>query len=333
MTTGEETRRFTVGPEEVGLRLDHFLRARVPERSRSALGRLVREGRVQVEGKPGKTGQTLRSGESVTVSLPAPEPLDLEPEDIPLAIVFQDAHLAVIDKPAGLVVHPAAGNRSGTLVHALLHHLKDLSGIGDALRPGIVHRLDKETSGLILVAKSDAAHRSLSAMIAAREVRRSYLALVWGKLEREAGTVDAPLGRDPRNRKRMAVLEQGGKAARTHYSRMDSLDGFDYIRLDLDTGRTHQIRVHMAHIDHPVLGDPLYGGRRARLRGRSRAQQDRDRELLDLLPRQALHAWRLEFLHPLTGEACRFTSPLPGELRAALELLGHRYEDVQAEKE
>lgn len=333
MAAEEEKLSFTVDAADAGTRLDRYLEARVAGRSRSALARLIRQGQASVDGGPAKSGRALRTGERVDLVLPVPEPLDLEPEDIPLDIVHQDAHLAVVNKPPGLVVHPAAGNRSGTLVHALLYHLDDLAGIGDRLRPGIVHRLDKDTSGLLVVAKTEAAHAALSAAIAERRVKRRYLALVWGHLQPPEGTVDAPLGRDPRNRKRMAVLASGGKPARTHYSRIDSLPGFDYIRLELETGRTHQIRVHLAHLGHPVLGDPLYGGRRARLRGRVREERVAERELLARLPRQALHAWRLEFEHPVTGRELCFTAPLPDDIGEALALLGYRAAEANAEKE
>lgn len=324
MSTEDRHLRFTVEEAQVGLRLDRFLQDRVPEFSRSALQRLIREGLATVSGASCKGGRALRVGETVELTLPAPVPLELEPEDIPVDILHEDEHLAVVDKPAGLVVHPAAGNRTGTLVHALLHHLGELSGIGGKLRPGIVHRLDKDTSGLMLVAKSDAAHAGLASAIAARDVKREYLALVWGELVEEKGCVDAPLGRDPQERKRIAVLPEKGKPARTHYSRIDSFRGFDYIRLELETGRTHQIRVHMAHLGHPVFGDPLYGGRRARLRSRKREEQLLDRELLEIMPRQALHAWRLGFIHPVTGEAMRFEAQPPEDMRALLLELGQQ---------
>ncbi len=322
MPAEERRLQFRVGETEAGLRLDRFLQDRISDHSRSALQRLIKEGLVQVQEGPAKGGRALRSGETVDVILPAPVPLELEPEAIPVEIVYEDTHLAVVDKPAGLVVHPAAGNRTGTLVHALLHHLDELSGIGGKLRPGIVHRLDKDTSGLMLVAKSDAAHAGLAAAIAAREVKREYLALVWGELAEAEGCVDAPLGRDPQERKRIAVLPEKGKPARTHYSRIDSYRGFDYIRLELETGRTHQIRVHMAHLGHPVFGDPLYGGRRARLRSRKREEQLLDRELLMIMPRQALHAWRLSFTHPISGEGLRFEARPPEDMRTLLQELG-----------
>jgi 23S rRNA pseudouridine1911/1915/1917 synthase len=323
LNPGEEQELlFEVPASAAGERLDRWLTTQLPDRSRSALSRLVREGAVSVDGRPARTGQALRGGERLRVLIPAPAPLELIPEDVEFGLLYEDEHLAVVDKPAGLVVHPAAGNRTGTLVHGLLYRLEGLAGIGDRLRPGIVHRLDKDTSGLLLVAKTEPAHRALSAMIAERRVKREYLALAWGHLDPPAGEVSTQLGRDPRNRKRMAVLPAGGKPALTRYSRIDSLEGFDYIRVELETGRTHQIRVHMAHLGHPLLGDPLYGGRRARLREKIRAVREQEREALDLMSRQALHAWRLRFLHPVTGVAEEFTAALPADMRAVLDLLG-----------
>jgi len=317
----ERRLELRVGDEDAGCRLDRFLARRVGEHSRSFMARLIRESWVLVDGEPGRAALPLKSGQRISVRIPPPEPLELEPEAIELAILFEDEDLAVVDKPAGLVAHPSAGHREGTLVHALLHHLGRLSGIGGRLRPGIVHRLDKDTSGLLVVAKSDAGHRRLSEMMAAREIRREYRALIWGNLAAAEGEISAPIGRDPRQRKRMAVLPAGGKEALTRYSRVDTFAGFDYIRLDLGTGRTHQIRVHMAHLGHPILGDPLYGGRRGRLRGRTRAERALCRELLSVMGRQALHAFRLRFAHPLSGERLEFESPLPRDMQEALALL------------
>ena len=310
-----------VGTQEAGERLDRFLARRVPELSRSAFARLAREREILVDGRRAKASQVLKAGQRVVLFLPDPEPSALTPEPIPLAILYQDEHLAVIDKPAGLVVHPAAGHRDGTLVHALLYHLDHLSGVGGEKRPGIVHRLDKDTSGLLLVAKSDASHRRLCEMLAAHEIRREYLALIWGRLPAAEGQVDAPVGRDPASRKKMAVLAAGGRRALTHYSRVDTLPGFDYIRLELGTGRTHQIRVHMAQLGHPLLGDSLYGGRGSRLRGKTASELRTGRELLAIMARQALHAHRLRFVHPVTGESLAFVSPLPLDMQSALDLL------------
>ena len=318
----KEGRRELVVPEaEEGRRLDHFLTATLEGHSRSFLQQLIKSGRVTVDGRAAKAGHSLRGGETVAVEIPAAEAVSLEGEDIPLNLVYQDEDLAVVDKQAGLVVHPGAGHSRGTLVHALLHHLDDLSGIGGELRPGIVHRLDRDTSGLMVVAKNDRAHRALSDMLARREIHRSYQALVWGHLDGDEGIIEGAVGRDPRHRQRMAVREEGGKMAVTRYSRLESLPDFDYIRLDLETGRTHQIRVHLSWLGHPVLGDPLYGGRRGSLRGRSRRDTERLREVLARLERQALHAYRLAFAHPVTDRPLEFESPLPGDFRQALEKL------------
>ncbi len=328
----EQDLEFSVDPGAVGERLDRHLTALLPERSRASLARLIREGFVSVAGKPAKSGQKLKAGQLLKVHIPAPEPIDLEPEPIPINIVYEDEHLVVVDKQAGLVVHPAVGHSRGTLVHALLYHLDSLSGIGGKLRPGIVHRLDKDTSGLMIVAKSDVAHRRLVEMLAAKEVERRYLAIVWGELDAESGEIDLPIGRDNVHRKRMMVKEEGGKAARTLYSRIDSYPGFDYISVQLLTGRTHQIRVHMSHLGHPLLGDPLYGGRRSRLAGKGRTEVVRCRWILSGLKRQALHSWRLSFSHPIGGEQMEFESAAPPDLSLALER-AQRRESAEGENE
>jgi 23S rRNA pseudouridine1911/1915/1917 synthase len=240
----------------------------------------------------------------VRVEIPPPMPSALEPEPIPLAIVHEDAAVLVIDKPAGLAMHPGAGRATGTLVHAVLAHCPDLPGIGGQARPGIVHRLDKDTSGLLVVAKTEAALRALQAQIQSRQVQREYLALVWGRVVREEGTIDAPIGRDPRHRTRMAVVPAGRRAVTT-YRVAERLDGATLLALRLDTGRTHQIRVHCVAMGHPVVGDPTYG-RRPNPWG---------------LRRQALHAHRLAFIHPTRGTALSFSSPLPSDIAAALARL------------
>jgi len=319
----DRNEREILAPEDAaGRRLDHFLGERLPEFSRAFLQKLIRGGQILVDGHAAKSGLSLRGGERIVVVIPEPEPLDLEAEDLPLHILYEDEHLAVVDKPAGLVVHPAAGHSRGTLVHALLHHLDRLSGIGGKLRPGIVHRLDKETSGLLLVAKSDPAHRILSERLAAREISREYRALVWGELPSAEGRIEGNIGRDRRHRQKMAVLDEGGKAAETRYWRLNRLGEFDYIRLALMTGRTHQIRVHLAWLGHPVLGDPLYGGRRKKLSGLARDGRDRAQGVLEIMRRQALHAARLSFRHPVGDGEMIFESPLPEDFQRALEFLG-----------
>ena len=320
MSGGVESElEFTVDPASAGERLDVLATSLLPDRSRASLARLVREGRVLVDGKPAKAGQRLKAGQQLRISIPEPTPLDIEAEAIPINLVYEDEHIAVVDKQAGLVVHPAAGNHGGTLVNALLHRLDGLSGIGDKLRPGIVHRLDKDTSGLMVVAKSDVAHRRLVEMIAAREMKKEYLAIVWGRLAEPEGEIDLPIGRDPVHRKRMAVLPEGGRNSVTRYSRMDTLDGFDYIWLQLLTGRTHQIRVHLSHLGHPLLGDSIYGGRRSRLGGRSRNEIVRCRWILTGMRRQALHSHRLGFPHPVGGALMEFESAPPPDFELTLQ--------------
>ncbi|MBC8367180.1 RluA family pseudouridine synthase [bacterium] len=321
MDSTEREQEIRVPPEAEGQRLDRFIHERLPEYSRAFIQKMIREEAILVDGKKCKTGLPLKSGQRVLVNIPEPEIMKLTPENAPIDIIYEDDHLAVVDKPAGLVVHPSAGHGTGTLVHLLLHHLDSLSGIGGVQRPGIVHRLDKDTSGLILVAKNDLAHWRLSEMLAAREIRREYLALVWGELPQKEGIIQGNIGRDPRHRQRMAVLEEGGKEASTGYRRLNHFLEFDYIRLALKTGRTHQIRVHLNSIGHPVLGDPLYGGRRRKTGGLLRADRERVKEMLVILQRQALHAASLVFPHPAENREMVFESPLPDDFARVLEIL------------
>lgn len=304
---------LVVPPERAGERLDRFLSEHDPRLSRARVQRLILEGRVRVGGLAVKPHFRLRAGQEVAVTVPAPVPSAVLPEPIPLDIVYEDPDLLVLNKPAGLVVHPAAGARSGTLVNALLHHCRDLSGIGGVERPGIVHRLDKGTSGLILVAKNDEAHRHLSREIKARRVSRRYLALVAGAPPHSRGRVEAPIGRHATQRTRMAVVSRGGRPAVTHYEVLKEVGGFSFLRLTLETGRTHQIRVHMAHLGCPVAGDPTYGGRRQGRRGKGERGIG--------LRRPFLHAYRLEFKHPRSGKAMVFEIPLPPDLQGVLGAL------------
>ena len=308
------TRVVTVSGE----RLDKWLAGQLPEHSRSEIQRWIADDLVMVQDRPLKASYRVTAGDEVTVVIPPFEDYAVEPEPIPLEIVFEDADLLVIDKPAGMVVHPAAGNWHGTLVNAVLHHCPDLEGVGGAHRPGIVHRLDKDTSGLILVAKNDTAHRALQAQFKARTVHKTYLALVHGWLRQACGEINAPIGRDPRYRQRMAVVSLSqGRAAVTQYEVRQYLEqvmgnsrgaGASDSRYTLVachplTGRTHQIRVHLAHIHHPIIGDALYGGgRRASL----------------ACPRQFLHAERIRFRLPATGQEIEFVAPLPADLQALL---------------
>ncbi len=310
----EETVELAVA-EDAGERLDAWLAPRLGV-SRSRAAQLVEEGRVTLNGALPKKKDRPAPGDRVVVRLPAPEPSPLTPEDIPLAIVYQDADLLVIDKPAGLVVHPAAGNWSGTLVNALLHAVRDLSGIGGVLRPGIVHRLDRDTSGLMVVAKHDEAHRVLSEALKRRKIRRAYLAAAWGHLPQEEMTVLAPIGRNPTDRKKMGVVP-GGRRAVTHFRRLERWRAADLVRAELETGRTHQIRVHLLHLGHPVVGDTTYAP------GREKGVSGPDRswavQLAKRVPRLFLHAAELRFAHPRPGGEMAFDSPLPPELAAAAE--------------
>jgi 23S rRNA pseudouridine1911/1915/1917 synthase len=311
-----EPRVLGVDEEAAGKRLDRFLAERLPELSRARLQALIEAGSVQVDGRAAKVSARLRAGQSVSVTVPEPEAARPAPEAIPLAVLHEDRHLLVVDKPAGLVVHPGAGRASGTLVNALLHHVRDLSGVGGVLRPGIVHRLDRGTSGLMVVAKDDETHRALARQFADRTVEKEYLAVVLGVPARGEGTIEMDIGRDPVHRKKMSVRARRGRSARTTYRVLEALDGAALVRLRIHTGRTHQIRVHLAGIRHPVAGDATYGGGRT-----PSSKRASSREALQALSRPALHAARLAFDHPATGERLSFESPLPEDLGRLLEAL------------
>ena len=264
--------------------------------TRSAVQKLLEQGGVTVNGVPAAKNTRLRPGDEICVTVPEPEPVEARPEPIPLDIVYEDGDLLVVNKPKDMVVHPAPGHASGTLVNALLAHCGDsLSGINGELRPGIVHRIDKDTSGLLIVAKNDFAHRGLAAQIEAHSFTREYQAVVYGTLRDDSGTVDAPIGRDPVDRKRMTVTDRHARHAVTHYQVLARYRGFTHVRLRLETGRTHQIRVHMAYIGHPVAGDPVYG----------------PRKVITRLGGQCLHAGKIGFVHPRTGAYLEFEAPLP----------------------
>jgi len=298
---------FAIPPECAGLRLDAALARVFPEHSRSRLQSWLKEGRIRLDGAAADAKRKVFGGETISLDAPPP-PAETaqQAEDIELDIVFEDSHLLVIDKPAGLVVHPGSGNWSGTMMNALLHHSPQLAHVP---RAGIVHRLDKDTSGLLVVAKTLAAQTDLVRQLQARSVRRHYLALALGKVARD-GTVDAPIGRHPVQRTKMAVVG-GGRDARTHYAVRERFSHATLVECRLETGRTHQIRVHMALIGHPLVGDPAYG----------RAKSGDAR--LDAFPRQALHAWRLALIHPATGEEMAWESPLPPDMAGLLDELRH----------
>ena len=299
-----------------GLRLDRALGELFPDYSRNFLANLVGEGRVRIDGREAKKpSQRVETGQLVSIDVPDATPSSIVSQDIPLTVLHEDEDVVVIDKPAGLVVHPAAGHADHTLVNALLFHVKDLSGVGGELRPGIVHRLDKDTSGVMVIAKHDEAHRKLTANWNTDRVRKEYVALVYGTPSSERGTVGAPIGRDPRDRKKMAVVASGRRAV-TDYEVAERLRHASVVRCRLRTGRTHQIRVHMKHLGHPIVGDPLYSGPQWRGIPDKRVQK-----VLSSLERQMLHAAKITFEHPRTGAVVSFEAPVPADFLAVLTSL------------
>jgi 23S rRNA pseudouridine1911/1915/1917 synthase len=298
--------------EEKGERIDRYLSQQLPDLSRSRIQQLIEEGNVQVNGKVCTSKKvTVQSGDRISLTIPEAKPLDLQPEAIPLEILYEDDSLIILNKPAGLVVHPAAGHESGTLVNALLAHCQNLAGIGGVQRPGIVHRLDKDTTGAIAIAKTDQAHQHLQAQLKAKTARREYLGIVYGSPSADSGTIDQPIGRHPVDRKKMAVVpvEKGGRPAVTHWQVRERLSNYTLMHFQLETGRTHQIRVHSAYMGHPIVGDPVYSS------GRSVGVN---------LPGQALHAWRLTLQHPVTQEQIEVTAPVPKTFTTLLEVLRRR---------
>jgi 23S rRNA pseudouridine1911/1915/1917 synthase len=312
VTADPRVDRFIVSGDEAGGRLDVFLAKRLPGLSRSRLQKLIRSGHVRVADGAAKASAIVDAGARVEVTMPAAESPALDAEPVPLTIVHDDEDIAVIDKPAGMVVHPAAGHRQGTLVNALLHHLKGLSGIGGTERPGIVHRLDRGTSGLMVVAKHDAAHAHLSRQFHDRLVVKEYLALVWGA-PRRGEIIDRPIGRDPRERKKMSTRATRGRPAVTRIVDVERLGDVSLVRVSIGTGRTHQIRVHLADSGHPVVGDALYGGVRRRV--------PQKMSVVSHLDRPFLHAAHLEFAHPGNGRRLAFDAALPADLAHVLDRL------------
>lgn len=310
---------LTVPDDSDGVRLDRFLASVVADRSRSQIQRLIKDQSVRVAGQVAKSNQPVKAGQIVVLDVP--EPVDAEPqaEALPLPILYQDQDVIVVDKPAGMVVHPAAGHSSGTLVNALLHHVTDLSGIGGEKRPGIVHRLDRGTSGLMVIAKNDAAHEELARQFHDREVEKEYVALVWGVVQ--AGRrIDAPIGRDPANRKKMSAKARRSREAVTRIVRTEHINpAVTLAEIAIYTGRTHQIRVHLSAIGHPIVGDPLYGGVHRRVPGDVRA--------VTHLQRPFLHAAKLAFKHPADGRRMEFTSELPEDLQQVLDDLRSRNQE------
>ncbi len=312
---------IVVPPGKKKERLDLFLTSHVENATRSKVQRAIKEGTVLVDGKTVRPSHQVAPGEVIHITLPKPPPQKALPEEIPLDVIYEDDDLIVVNKPAGMVAHPAHGNYTGTLVNALLFHCNRLSTLNDpAMRPGIVHRLDKDTSGLLVVAKTDTAHAKLARQFARRTIGREYQAIVWGKVDPPSGLIETDLGRSKSDRKKMAVVKAGKKAV-TEYTLMTQFDYLALIRLKLHTGRTHQIRVHLAHVNHPVFGDPTYNGRHLIAGPGTPAQKAEVQRLLKLMPRQALHARTISFVHPTTGQVMSFESPLPEDMRAVLEVL------------
>lgn len=303
---------FIVEEDMKGTRLDVVLSLVIEEASRNHLQKLIDIGRVEVNGDSAVSKKyKVKTGDKVKITIPEPVHLNVLPEDIPIDIVYEDEDVLVVNKPKGMVVHPAAGNYTGTLVNAILYHCKTLSSINGVIRPGIVHRIDKDTSGLLMIAKNDTAHRSLAEQLSAHSITRAYRAIVYNNFQSDEGTVDAPIGRDPKNRLKMAVTPINGKGAVTHYRVLQRFGSFTYIEARLETGRTHQIRVHMAHINHPLLGDAVYGPKKKALG----------------VETQMLHAKLLGFRHPRTGKYMEFDSPLPQEFAAVIKKLGGTVDD------
>ena len=301
---------FTVPSEFDGQRLDRFLVSVLADHSRSQIQRLIADGHVTLPSRAARANLAVREGDRIAVTLPEASPSEVRSEELPLEIVYQDPDLAVINKPAGMVVHPSAGHASGTLVNALLHHVTDLSGIGGEVRPGIVHRLDRGTSGLMVIAKNDASHQELARQFHDREVEKEYIALVWGVVQ--AGRrIDAAIGRDPANRQKMSARSKHARHAVTRITRAHHMPGVTLCQVAIQTGRTHQIRVHLSAIGHPIVGDSLYGGVHRRVAGDIRAVQR--------LERPFLHAARIAFTHPRDGRRLSFIAPLPSDLQSVLD--------------
>lgn len=318
-----EAPRTLFFPEERPMeRLDTFLSESLPEISRSQLKRLIDHGHITLNGLPAKASSKLKGGESIQVALPEPQTTEAIPEDIPLMILYEDEDLIVVNKPAGMVVHPAAGHFHGTLVNALLHHCHDLAGIGGELRPGIVHRIDKDTSGLLVVAKNDQSHQHLAAQFKRHSIKRRYLALIHGCPEKNSGVINQAIGRHPIHRKKMSSKAKLGRHAITHWKVLKSYssEGLSLVELKLETGRTHQIRVHFSEMNFPLVADPLYGNS-------SRIRMIKDpslRNLINLLPGQALHAQQLGFIHPKTGKYLEFSCEIPDTLKNILRYLDQK---------
>lgn len=319
MTSGGKTLTLVVPAGLSGKRADAVLPDLLPELTRSRIKKLIEEKNILVGGSPIKPSRKLGTGETVHVTIPAPAPLEAAPEDIPVSIIYEDEYIAVIDKPAGMTVHPGAGAPGGTLVNALLHHLGGLSGVGGKIRPGIVHRLDKNTSGVIVVAKDDASHNSLAAQFKSRSVEKRYLAIVEGVMKTDSGSISSRIGRHPVDRKKMSSKAPSGRESLTLWKVRKKLRGATLVEARPRTGRTHQIRVHFAEAGHPLLADDVYGGKGKKPPVISAAAE--------IIGRHTLHAWKIAFAHPRTGERMEFTSPMPEDMKNTLNFLSEDREN------
>lgn len=309
-----------VHKHESGTRLDTLLTSRIDDFSRSHGAHLILKGSIRVDGMVKKPGYRVKPGDEISVFIPPPKPVDFKPEPIKIDILYEDKHLIVVNKNPGIVVHPAPGHYSGTLVNALLYHCPDLEGIGAELRPGIVHRLDQDTSGAIVIAKGNRSHRNLASQFKSRKVKKNYLALVYGDMESESGVISFAIGRHPVDRKKMSIQSRKGRTAETRWQARERFSGFTLLDLILKTGRTHQIRVHCAAIHHPIVGDSVYCGRKVR---KKLAQEMNMSGAIDAVAvsRQMLHAWRLEFTHPITQEYLSIEAPIPKDMADLIDML------------
>lgn len=318
----EKKFRFELSEHKKKERIDVFLANSIENASRTRVQKLIEAGYVTVNDKKIKSNYTVQPNDIIVVTIPiAPRPEEIEPEDIPLEILFEDDYLIVLNKPPGMVVHPALGHYSGTLVHALLHHTTKLSKFNSETRPGIIHRIDKDTSGLLVVAKDQHVHAYLARQFSAHSVEREYWSIVWGRLKKNSGEIEGNIGRSNKDRKKFTVVVEGGKSATTFYNVIEEYEFASLLALKLKTGRTHQIRVHLSHIGHPVFGDDFYGGRSIQYGSTLPKIKSRVENLLEVMPRQALHAKTLGFIHPITKEQLRFDSQLPEDFKRLILLL------------
>lgn len=317
-----ETYRIVVDPLQKPMRLDKFISGKLPSYiTRSQIQKLLKGGKILVDGNVAKASHPISPGEEITIDYEIMGDVEIYPENIPLDIVYEDEFILVLNKQPGLIVHPGAGNATGTLVNALKYHCSDLSNENGPLRPGIVHRLDKDTSGLMVAAKDNRVHTSMMRQFSKRTISKYYLALVWGHFEEKQGEIDQPIGRSSRNRKKFAVVE-GGKPSLTRYEVLEEFEFLSLLKVKLETGRTHQIRVHFSHVNHPVFGDPFYGGRNTKMLTLNMRNRRLAADMLENLNRQALHAWQLIFKHPISGDQLEAEAGLHADFWAVLESLG-----------